>query len=113
MFTGDLVSMLDRRFFVDCPEEGGSQPVCNIGNKLPVNMVPYPRRLLRNLKSHVSNVLSHRFPQWAHGYWQHMYIEGNTLTYKDHSTFKTFTIRCLGPDLGVSERFPVFARSQW
>ncbi|XP_033606247.1 uncharacterized protein LOC111861520 [Cryptotermes secundus] len=53
-----------------------------------------------------------RFPQWAHGYWQHMYIEGNALTYKDHTTFKTFTIRCLGPDLGVSERFPVFARTQ-
>ncbi|GFG31845.1 hypothetical protein Cfor_02655 [Coptotermes formosanus] len=53
-----------------------------------------------------------RFPQWAHGYWQHMYIEGNTLTYKDHSTFKTFTIRCLGPDVGVGERFPVFARTQ-
>ena len=65
------------------------------------------------LKSHISKVLSNRFPQWAHGYWQHMYIEGNTLTYKDHSTFKTFTIRCLGPDLGVTERFPAFARTQW
>jgi hypothetical protein len=42
-----------------------------------------------------------------------MYIEGNTLTYKDHTTFKTFTIRCLGPDMGVGERFPVFARTQW
>jgi len=42
-----------------------------------------------------------------------LYIEGNTLTYKDHSTFKTFTIRCLEPDLGVGERFPAFARTQW
>ncbi|XP_069693976.1 uncharacterized protein [Periplaneta americana] len=53
-----------------------------------------------------------RFPQWSHGYWQHMYIEGNTLTYKDHSTFKTYTIRCLGGDTGIGERFFVFARTQ-
>lgn len=63
--------------------------------------------------NHMSAKLFLRFPQWAHGYWQHMYIEGNTLTYKDHSTFKTFTIRCLGPDVGIGERFPVFARTQW
>jgi hypothetical protein len=64
-------------------------------------------------KVNISKFCCYRFPQWAHGYWQHMYIEGNALTYKDHSTFKTFTIRCLGPDLGVGERFPVFARTQW
>ncbi|KAJ9580595.1 hypothetical protein L9F63_024210 [Diploptera punctata] len=53
-----------------------------------------------------------RFPPWARGYWQHIYIEGNTLTYKDHSTFKTYTIRCLGPEAATSERFAVFARTQ-
>jgi len=32
VFIGNLLSTFHRRFFVDCPEEWGSQPVCNISN---------------------------------------------------------------------------------
>nr|CAD7602418.1 unnamed protein product [Timema genevievae] len=53
-----------------------------------------------------------RFPSWTQGHWQYLYVEGNTLIYKDHHTFKTYTMRCLGSDSGAGERFLVFGRTQ-
>nr|CAD7405107.1 unnamed protein product [Timema cristinae] len=53
-----------------------------------------------------------RFPSWTQGHWQYLYVEGNTLIYKDHYTYKTYTMRCLGSDSGAGERFLVFGRTQ-
>ncbi|XP_066997399.2 uncharacterized protein [Anabrus simplex] len=52
-----------------------------------------------------------RFPAWALGHWQHLYVENKELTYKDHFTFKTFNMRCVGSDVGDGDRFLVFART--
>ncbi|XP_018568692.1 uncharacterized protein LOC108908962 isoform X2 [Anoplophora glabripennis] len=51
------------------------------------------------------------FPKWLHGDWEHMRVDGDTIIYKDHSSFKTYTIKCVG-DMEDSDKFVIFSRSQ-
>lgn len=34
-------------------------------------------------------------PNWMHGHWKHMDINRDLIVYKDHSSFKTYTIQCI------------------
>ncbi|GLH02738.1 Uncharacterized protein GBIM_08701, partial [Gryllus bimaculatus] len=55
-----------------------------------------------------------RFPAWAQGRWQHLHVDGNTLVYRDHTNFRTYTARCVGGRAAPGEeRFLVYARTQW
>ncbi|KAJ8955379.1 hypothetical protein NQ318_003476 [Aromia moschata] len=51
------------------------------------------------------------FPKWLHGDWEHVRVEGDTMIYKDHSSFKTYTIKCVGV-LEDSDKYLVFSRTQ-
>lgn len=53
------------------------------------------------------------FPQWAQGKWEHVSVQRNSLTFRDHNEMKTYSVRCIGPDQGQSaERFPVYYKTQ-
>ncbi|KAJ8950389.1 hypothetical protein NQ314_007928 [Rhamnusium bicolor] len=52
------------------------------------------------------------FPKWLHGDWEHVRVEGDTMVYKDQSSFKTYTIKCVGI-LEDSDRYLIFSRTQW
>lgn len=52
------------------------------------------------------------FPEWMLGHWQHMGIDQSTIVYRDHSSFKTYTLRCVENEVD-SDRFLVFSRTQW
>lgn len=52
------------------------------------------------------------YPEWMLGHWQHMAIDQSTIVYRDHSSFKTYTLRCVENEVD-SERFLVFSRTQW
>ncbi|KAK3910668.1 Glucose starvation modulator protein 1 [Frankliniella fusca] len=53
------------------------------------------------------------FPQWAQGKWEHVSVQRNSLTFRDHSEMRTYSVRCIGPDQGPSaERFPVYYKTQ-
>lgn len=52
-----------------------------------------------------------RFPPWAQGRWEHVTVEGNTLVYKDHSTYKTLTMRCVNADYTNAEKIIVYSRT--
>lgn len=51
------------------------------------------------------------FPKWMFGNWEHVRVEGDTIVYKDHSSFKTYTIKCVGAQ--EDEKFLIFSRTQW
>lgn len=52
------------------------------------------------------------YPDWMRGRWQHMEIDQSTIVYRDHNSFKTYTMRCVENEIG-SERFLVVSRTQW
>ncbi|XP_025834696.1 uncharacterized protein LOC108738245 isoform X1 [Agrilus planipennis] len=52
------------------------------------------------------------FPQWMGGTWEHVKIFDNTLVYKDRSTFKTFTIKCMGVLDDDDNKYLIFSRNQ-
>lgn len=56
---------------------------------------------------------SGRLPQWTLGNWEHLSVDGNTITYRDHSRFQTLKIRVLGIDSFSSERYPVYIHDEW
>lgn len=53
------------------------------------------------------------FPDWMQGEWEHLDFQGDSLVYKDHRNFKTYTGKCV-PQAGSwqEERFLVYTRSQ-
>ena len=51
------------------------------------------------------------FPDWVQGQWEHLDFAGDTLVYKDHRNFKTYTGKCV-PGASNPERFLVYTRSQ-
>lgn len=61
-------------------------------------------------------------PAWMHGHWEHMYINQQIITYKDHSSFKTYTMKCIQDVHGPSKsalvekkeqiKFKAFSRTQ-
>lgn len=48
------------------------------------------------------------------GHWEHMFFEENqnTLIYRDHSSFKTYTMKCESIDAINPDRFLIFSRTQ-
>lgn len=52
------------------------------------------------------------FPDWLQGEWEHINFEGDTVVYKDHRTFKTYTGKCVPHSSGNSERFLMYTRTQ-
>ena len=52
------------------------------------------------------------FPDWLQGKWEHITFQGDTLVYKDHRTFKTYTGKCVPHRSGHSDRFLVYTRTQ-
>ncbi|XP_071453396.1 uncharacterized protein [Hetaerina americana] len=52
------------------------------------------------------------FAKWAQGHWEHMAVEGNTLVFRDHRTFTTYTLRCLSTEDATGERALIFGRTQ-
>lgn len=52
------------------------------------------------------------YPDWMRGRWQHMEIDQSTIVYRDHRSFKTYTMRCVENEIG-SERFLAVSRTQW
>lgn len=52
------------------------------------------------------------WPDWMRGRWQHMEIDQSTVVYRDHNSFKTYTMRCVENEIG-SERYLVISRTQW
>ncbi|XP_065165878.1 uncharacterized protein [Atheta coriaria] len=51
------------------------------------------------------------FPDWMRGTWEHIRVEDNTITYKDHSTFKTYTIKCVAM-MESNDKYSVLSRTQ-
>jgi len=52
------------------------------------------------------------FPDWLQGEWEHIDFKGDTVIYKDHRTFKTYTGKCVPHSSGNSERFLMYTRTQ-
>ncbi|KAL3290191.1 hypothetical protein HHI36_023550 [Cryptolaemus montrouzieri] len=51
------------------------------------------------------------FPEWMQGVWEHIRVNGDTLIYQDHSSFKTYTIKCAGLQ-EMKDKFLVYSRTQ-
>ncbi|KAH1023040.1 hypothetical protein HUJ04_012322 [Dendroctonus ponderosae] len=51
------------------------------------------------------------FPKWMVGTWEYVRVEGDTMVYKDHTSFKTYTIKCVGVQEG-GEKYLIFSRTQ-
>lgn len=52
-----------------------------------------------------------RFPSWMHGKWEHLDIKAEQLLFKDHASFKTYTMKCVRNH--IPDRYLVLSRSQW
>ena len=52
------------------------------------------------------------FPDWVQGDWEHIQFQGDTVLYKDHRNFKTYTGKCIPHRSGNSERYLVLTRTQ-
>ncbi|CAH2006229.1 unnamed protein product [Acanthoscelides obtectus] len=51
------------------------------------------------------------FPKWMHGDWEHLIVRGDTMVYRDRTSFKTYTIKCVGV-VEDSDKYLVFSRTQ-
>jgi len=52
------------------------------------------------------------FPDWLQGKWEHIDFDGDTVIYKDHRTFKTYTGKCVPHNSGSPDRFLLYTRTQ-
>ncbi|XP_017782762.1 PREDICTED: uncharacterized protein LOC108567065 isoform X2 [Nicrophorus vespilloides] len=52
-----------------------------------------------------------RFPEWMVGDWENVRVEDNTITYKDHTSFTTYTMKCLST-MDSLDKFHVLAKTQ-
>ena len=52
------------------------------------------------------------FPSWLQGRWEHITFQGDTVVYKDHRTFKTYTGKCVPHVSGAEDRFLLYTRTQ-
>lgn len=61
-----------------------------------------------------------QFPRWLHGRWEYVNINSEELEYKDHSSFKTYKMKCLNHELitpsnsnnGSESKFLALSRTQ-
>nr|CAI5831537.1 unnamed protein product [Callosobruchus analis] len=51
------------------------------------------------------------FPKWMHGEWEHLKVREDTMVYRDRTSFKTYTIKCVGV-VEDSDKYLVFSRTQ-
>lgn len=56
-------------------------------------------------------------PRWMHGHWEHLAVSAQTAVYRDHSSFKTYTMKCaeIANHVPANEndvKFKVFSRTQ-
>ncbi|XP_045482394.1 uncharacterized protein LOC123686367 [Harmonia axyridis] len=51
------------------------------------------------------------FPDWMQGKWEQIRVNKDTLVYQDHSSFKTYTIKCAASHQSEN-KYLVFSRSQ-
>ncbi|XP_037050218.1 uncharacterized protein LOC119084372 isoform X1 [Bradysia coprophila] len=51
------------------------------------------------------------YPDWMYGHWEHLFIDQSTVVYKDHQSFKTYTMKCIENEIN-SEKYIVFSRTQ-
>lgn len=56
-------------------------------------------------------------PNWMHGQWEHLQINTRNIIYKDHSSFKTYTMKCIQGVYDESStleagKYKVFSRTQ-
>lgn len=63
-------------------------------------------------KSQWSHNIFCSYPDWSIGHWKHIIVDQSTIVYQDHSSFKTYTMKCIENEVG-SEKFIVFGRTQW
>lgn len=47
---------------------------------------------------HQQNQYCH-LPDWMHGHWEYVTINENEIIYKDHSSFKTYTMKCIKSEI--------------
>ena len=52
------------------------------------------------------------FPDWLQGKWENIDIDGDTVIYKDHRTFKTYTDKCVPHRSGSPDGFLLYTRTQ-
>ncbi|XP_076262608.1 uncharacterized protein LOC143197765 isoform X2 [Rhynchophorus ferrugineus] len=50
------------------------------------------------------------FPKWMFGNWEYVRVQEDTIVYKDHSSFKTYTIKCAGEQ--EDNKYLIFSRTQ-
>nr|XP_023027097.1 uncharacterized protein LOC111515090 [Leptinotarsa decemlineata] len=68
----------------------------------PITELPWPAEVSFGLSS---------FPEWMYGNWEHVKVQEDTMIYKDHTSFKTHTIKCVGV-IEDSDKYLVFSRTQ-
>ncbi|KAK9889225.1 hypothetical protein WA026_004503 [Henosepilachna vigintioctopunctata] len=51
------------------------------------------------------------FPEWMRGDWEHIRVSSDTLIYQDHSSLKTYTMKCVGFQ-EVGSKYLVYSRTQ-
>ncbi|XP_062556321.1 uncharacterized protein LOC134221144 [Armigeres subalbatus] len=53
------------------------------------------------------------FPNWLIGKWEHVIVSQNQLIYKDHTSFKTYTMKCVKNNTSYdSDKYIVYSQTQ-
>ncbi|XP_029723594.2 uncharacterized protein LOC109404186 [Aedes albopictus] len=53
------------------------------------------------------------FPNWLIGKWEHVIVSQNQLIYKDHTSFKTYTMKCVKNNTNFdSDKYIVYSQTQ-
>ncbi|XP_022186189.1 uncharacterized protein LOC111045173 isoform X1 [Nilaparvata lugens] len=53
-----------------------------------------------------------RLPAWMQGTWEHLTVNGQIMSFADHSSFRMYQIRCIGTPNPATNYFPVFIRDE-
>ncbi|KAF5272839.1 hypothetical protein FQR65_LT00435 [Abscondita terminalis] len=51
------------------------------------------------------------FPEWLTGEWEQVRVDNNTFVYRDHTTFKTYSIKCV-EKIDSEDKYLVYTRTQ-
>lgn len=51
-----------------------------------------------------------RFPDWLSGEWEHVTVDDNTFTYRNQTSFKTYSIKCVREE--PQDKYLVFTKTQ-
>lgn len=64
-------------------------------------------------QTHIGQSMNCRYPISLIGHWEYMQIDRLKIVYRDFSSFKTYTMKCIENDKNNSEKFVIFGRTQW